>query len=586
VEAGRSALGTADRLVPVGYQGRVRLAGALGERLDDAADFYSELPIDDVLHGFRERAGLPSRGSAMAGWADSTSEMTFGQWVSGLARMSAVLGRPELAERAADLLDGYLATLGPRFRTGMTLYSWEKLVCGIVDAAVYCGHRPPLDLLPDLVAHHPELDGVQDATPARFMGSSSPASTEWYTVAENLHRGAAALEDPGLHDEARQFHYPGFWNRFLSGPDEQGRWDVPGYLHAYSHVNTFASAAAAYDAGRSPELLTVLRNAFDWATTTQCFATGGFGPREFTVARDGSLGRSLEWTPDSAEIVCGSWAAFKLSSALLRFTGEARYAEWAESLVYNGIGSCIRPRPDGRSPYYEDYRMGSAAKLPYPDAWPCCSGSYAQAVPHIADLIYFTASGEISVAMYLPSSVTLESPVRAVITQRTSVPQTDDAEFEISLDRPREFSLRLRLPSWSRDTRFFVDGTPTEPDVVEQGWAVIRRSWRDGSRVRVTFDPLLRAEAVDPFHPDRAAILVGPVVLAQEVMDAWPFTLPGPWPLLDLDDHLRREDERLAYRPVAPGSQRMHAGLFRPLADYPERKPYRVYHDLDRLRLI
>lgn len=109
----------------------------------------------------------------------------------------------------------------------------------------------------------------------------------------------------------------------------------------------------------------------------------------------------------------------------------------------------------------------------------------------------------------------------------------------------------------------------------------------DSDEVAIVFGCTVRAVAVDPQHPSRIAVVDGPIVLAQEVMDAWPFALPGPVDMLDLADHLRPDGEGAhSYRPVAPGSFRMPAGQLHPLADYPERRPYCVYHDVGRVRLI
>ena len=217
-----------------------------------------------------------------------------------------------------DLLSGYLATLPRSLATDMSLYAWEKLLCGVVDATLFAGFDGAT-MLPRLVQAMPAVRGKQDATPSRFMGSSDLRSTEWYTLGENLLRAAAAVGDPAIADRAGQFSYPGFWRRLLQGPGPDGRWSVPAFLHAYSHVNSLVSAAAFGAIGGDAAGLEIARAGYDWACSTQCFATGGFGPREFTTAQDGSLGASLEWTPDSAEIVCGTWAAFKLASALVEF---------------------------------------------------------------------------------------------------------------------------------------------------------------------------------------------------------------------------------------------------------------------------
>ena len=72
---------------------------------------------------------------------------------------------------------------------------------------------------------------------------------------------------------------------------------------------------------------------------------------------DGSLGSSLELYAGHAEIPCGTWAGFKLSRYLIGFTGEARFGDWIETMVYNAIGAALPTEPDGRTYYYGDYRI-------------------------------------------------------------------------------------------------------------------------------------------------------------------------------------------------------------------------------------
>jgi len=61
-------------------------------------------------------------------------------------------------------------------------------------------------------------------------------------------------------------------------------------------------------------------------------------------------------------VVHAAWAGFKLTRYLMGFTGEARYGDWVETLLYNGIGATLPVQPDGRSYYYADYRVGMGAK--------------------------------------------------------------------------------------------------------------------------------------------------------------------------------------------------------------------------------
>ena len=50
-------------------------------------EFYFNVSNDDILHGFRAKAGLPAPGKPLGGWCDEDSSTVFGQWLSGMSRM-------------------------------------------------------------------------------------------------------------------------------------------------------------------------------------------------------------------------------------------------------------------------------------------------------------------------------------------------------------------------------------------------------------------------------------------------------------------------------------------------------------------
>lgn len=574
-------------LEALGYTGRVLLKGPLAERVADAAETYSGIAVDDMLKGFRRKAGLRAPGADMRGWATESTEATFGQWVSGLARLSAVLGDSALADRVGELVDGYAETIAPSYDPKMHTYGWEKLVCGLVDAAAFAGNDRALPLLSKVVRAE-KFDRTRTTAVANDFSGDEPTWTiEWYTLSESLYRGFQASGDSALYDAARVWHYDSYWSRFRERPARGGRWDIPAWLHAYSHVNSFASVAAAYAVHGEPEYLDILRNAHDWLLETQNFATGGFGPHEFTMPEDGSLGRSLEWVTDSAEITCGSWAAFKMCSALLRHTGEARYADWVEQLVYNGIGATVPVRPDGRTPYYADYRLGVATKLPYWNEWPCCSGTYVQAVAHLADLVYYRSAEGLAVALYVPSEVTWTHEGREVtVRQDTTFPEGDESQIHVDAGGPIRLELRLRVPSWAESMSIEVNGSPLDVTCTPGDWAVVNRTWQTGDVLVVRPGATLRALPVDSFHPNRVAMAFGPVVLAQDVDWVTPFNAPVPWQMLDWDAHLERQGPELLFQPLAPGTHRMVPGPFRPFYEVPERRPYRIYHELGGPRIV
>ncbi len=151
---------------------------------------------------------------------------------------------------------------------------------------------------------------------------------------------------------------------------------TPGGVHAYSHVNTFSSAAMAY-AVTGDETVSPTSSATPTIScrTRQCYATGGFGPVERIMPANGNLGKALELparTPARRRAARGP--AFKLARYLTQFTGEARYGDWIERLLYNGIGAAPRDQGPGRHFYYADYRVGGGRE-------DLCAAAFTPAAP-------------------------------------------------------------------------------------------------------------------------------------------------------------------------------------------------------------
>ncbi len=587
--AGRTA--ATPRLRPLGRSGSVRITGGpLAERVQDALETYLSLPVDDVLHGFRRQAGLPAPGRPMTGWASTTSESTFGQWVSGLARTGVSAGEPQAVDRARELVDGWWRTVGAGRDHRMSGYGIEKVVCGIVDLVELAGHDDLLDLVEPIAAASSAAFG-RERPPGSAVdfegGILAPTRTlEWYTFAESFYRAWRLGAPDSVRDFAAEWHYDAYWDRFAAAPPPGAAWDVPPWLHAYSHLNTFASVAQLYAVEAAEHWLTVLRNAHTYFTTTQLFATGGYGPGELTVPEDGTLGRSLEWRTDSAEIVCGSWAAFKLCAALVEHTGEARYGDWVEQLLHSGIGAVTPVTAQGRSPYYQDYRLGTATELPHWDDWPCCSGTYLQNVGHMPDTLYGASDDGLAVLQYVPSVVEWEHEGRSVrVEQRTRFPVEDTSELRVQADGPVRMALRLRVPAWTAGFSVRVDDAVVDQVAAPGRWFVLDRVWHPGEVVRVVLGATLRMLPVDRQHPERVAFAHGPVVLAQPADWTSPVALQTPSVMVDLQRAFVRE-EGLRYRPVGPGTGRLPQGPLVPLADIPQRHPHRVYFDVGAPRII
>src|SRR5665213_164936 len=80
-----SATATAplDRIEPFDYEGVRLLDSRWQQQLQQNRAYYLSLTNDDILHGFREAAGLSALGTPLGGWCARNSSTVFGQWLSG-----------------------------------------------------------------------------------------------------------------------------------------------------------------------------------------------------------------------------------------------------------------------------------------------------------------------------------------------------------------------------------------------------------------------------------------------------------------------------------------------------------------------
>ncbi len=118
-----------------------------------ARAFYLSVPDDDILHGFRRAAGQPSPGKPLGGWCGENSDTVFGQWLSGMLRLSRMLRDDAMRRKAVGLFEAWALTVGPDGDCRMLHYSFDKLVGGLVDLSQYAGHAAALPVLERVVGH-------------------------------------------------------------------------------------------------------------------------------------------------------------------------------------------------------------------------------------------------------------------------------------------------------------------------------------------------------------------------------------------------------------------------------------------------
>ena len=421
--------------------GAVRLTGGpLRRQLDEVKSYYLAIPNDDLLKGFRMRMNFPTWGAKdLGGWYTADVFSVFGQIVGGLSRLYAVTGDEACREKVNSLIKGWAECIDSNgyffysANAGAAHYVYEKMVGGLLDAYQFVHNKEALSYL-----------SIITDWSIKNLSRDRQHTMEWYTLTENLYRAYLITDDKKYLDFGNEWEYHSYWNALRDQKDvlKPGTNHIEN-VHAYSHLNTLSGAAEAYLVKGNEGYKATIINGYDFFTNEQCFVTGGFGITEFLTSKAEQI-NALRGNHKSFETQCGSWAAFKLCKYLLMITGNAKYGDWIEKLMINGIGASIPMSPDGKVFYYSDYNTREGMKENIQIEWSCCTGTRPEAVAEYADLVYFKNTSGIFVNVFTPSVVTWNG---VTLTQSTRFPESSDISFNITTSAPKDFAIQFRKPS-------------------------------------------------------------------------------------------------------------------------------------------
>ena len=504
-------------------------------QLEETSRLLMRLDEDSLLKPFRQMIGQEAPGEDLGGWyhydpnydwhtfdVGFAPSATFGQWVSALARAYAIKRDPKIRDKVLRLNRLYAATIAGDFyeNNRFPAYCYDKLVCGLIDSHSWVGDPDALRILDrttEVATSHLPGKAIDHGRPWREGKDESYTWDESYTMPENLFLAYRRGAGPQYRTMAGQYLHDRYFDPLGEGQN------VLAGRHAYSHVNALSSAMQAYFTLGSEKHLRAARNGFDMLTA-QSFATGGWGPDELLRAPGtDDVNNSLSNTHHSFETPCGAYAHFKLTRYLLRATGDSRYGDSMERMMYNTILGAKPLQSDGRTFYYSDYNF-KGQKVYSEHRWPCCSGTHPQVAADYGINSYLRDSRGLYVNLYIPSTVRwIQNGSRWSLSQKGEYPFDSLVQFDFAGSRPSEFALNLRIPSWAEGASVSINGKRKAEFALNGSFFRIEREWKNGDHVELDLPLTKRLEPLDARHPKTVALLSGPVVLFATTND--PLTL-------------------------------------------------------------
>jgi len=147
----------------------------------------------------------------------------------------------------------------------------------------------------------------------------------------------------------------------------------------------------------------------------------------------------------------------------------------------------------------------------------CCSVNSARGFGMISDWALMRDKEGLVLNWYGPSEMVarLKPGLSVTLAQQTDYPLAGSIRIGVKPSKAAEFTLKLRIPYWSRTTRFSVDGEAAREAPAGQ-YLRIERKWKRDSVIELELDMSLHFWAGERECAGRASVYRGPLLLAYD----------------------------------------------------------------------
>ena len=494
-----------DKTSPI-QPGQIHLSGWLGQRVD--ANWKNRLlkvSLDERIKPFQNPA-------EREGWSGEH----IGKWLHAASITCDYTHDPALRKRLDDAVtsliaaqnpDGYLGTYAKQNRWGgWDVWTHKYNLLGLLayyetthDPRALAAARKIGDLLIDTFGEG-KRDIIRSGT---HVGMAATSVLEPVVL---LYR---ASNDP---------RYLEFARRIVLAYDQPNGPKIVQTLNATHSVAKTANRKAYEMMSNLVGLCELYRSTGDEACLKACaFAHDDIVENQMYLTGGTSFGEHFQdphhlCNSGAVSENCAQVTWLQLSAQLLRITGESKYADTLERIVYNHL--LASQKPSGESLCYFTPLAG---KKPYGAGMNCCTSSGPRGIALATTLAYTVAPGVLCVNFYEPSTLEVElGGVKTRLVQQTRYPVDGIVDLTVDPEKPAQFELRVRIPGWCKSAQVSLNGQPHPLGTAAGQYLKLSRTWTQGDRLRLEF--AMPATLVQGTHTNAGmvAVMRGPLVLAAD----------------------------------------------------------------------
>ncbi|MBI9047645.1 MAG: glycoside hydrolase family 127 protein [Anaerolineaceae bacterium] len=301
-----------------------------------------------------------------------------------------------------------------------------------------------------------------------------------------------------------------------------------GHSVRFAYLQTAVAMLANHS--KDLTLLPALEKAWDHMVMRRMYITGGIG----SLPDMEGFGRDFELNPEVAYTeTCAALGSMFWNWEMFLLTSKAKYSILFEWQLYNaaavGMGS------DGDTYLYNNPLecKGNITR----QAWyeiPCCPSNLSRTWADLGKYISSTNENSLFIHQYIDCIVNNDL---AKLEITSNLPWNGQTTIKVSPQQDQSnFSIRLRIPSWSYSSEvqvngniYPISGTSSVDSVPASGfdprksrWQTIERNWCSGDIINIEFDHSIRLLSAHPKvkgHENKVTVTRGPLVYCLESID-------------------------------------------------------------------
>lgn len=292
-------------------------------------------------------------------------------------------------------------------------------------------------------------------------------------------------------------------------PAPEKWWSWENGQKAYEMMSCYDGLLELYKVTKKPQYLEAVIMTAENIMTTEINIAGSGSAFECWYGTVENQTRPTYHTMETCVTI--TW--MNLCNKLLELTNESKYADEIEKSFYNALMASMKFDATEIAKYSPLEGTRQAGEEQCGMHINCCNANGPRGFAMIPDFGIKTQGNNLFINYFGASEavVQLSSKNKINIHQSTTYPESGKIEIKVIPEEKMEFTLNLRIPSWSNETIVKVNGRAIAE--LEPGtYLPILRNWKKGDEISIQFD--MRGKL--HMNHGHQAITRGPILLTRD----------------------------------------------------------------------